>query len=226
MEDMAISTGTGRTYRYFKGPKPLFEFAFGLSFVNFSLKCTTANDEQTVAMTTEWLGCEPTTTYSCSVTNTGKVSDLHYFALFMHSAFITMTESSTRSLPNTLLMMLSCLRCVAQMDGDEVVFLFHKPAASLAATTAFERNSGSWALPIKQLLEWQRVFVPAGKTVHVPLTLTTRMLKLRSGPVAVPTLHEGEHALEISRGHGAVISATVVVHHEAATCANGAEDNV
>jgi beta-glucosidase len=66
---MAVSTGVGRTYRYYTG-KPLFEFGHGLSYTTFTLKCANTSS-------TRWAGCaEPATVktaYSCDVANTGKM---------------------------------------------------------------------------------------------------------------------------------------------------------
>jgi hypothetical protein len=38
MLDMSFTSGLGRTYRYWRGPAPLFEFGHGLSLTTFSLK--------------------------------------------------------------------------------------------------------------------------------------------------------------------------------------------
>lgn len=182
LTDMAVSTGIGRTYRYYSG-KPLYEFGYGLSYSNFSLSCTNTS-------TTRWTSCEPnvdrvsttpqvaaTTGYTCDVTNLGNI------------------------------------------DGDEVVFLYHRPRDSPAACAAHARSSRSstggssrWSLPKKALVDWHRVHVPAGKTATVPFTIDGSMLALRGdvGP-AVKTLHHGSHSVEFSRGHGETQRMTIDV---------------
>ena len=69
LTDMAISTGVGRTYRYFTGT-PLFEFGHGLSLTNFTLKCQQKSDG-----IAELRRCEKDgrVEYSCDVTNIGAI---------------------------------------------------------------------------------------------------------------------------------------------------------
>jgi len=98
------------------------------------------------------------------------------------------------------------------MDGDEVVFLFHRPKDSPAAVAAHAASSSGgddnsdasvapqhWALPKKALIDWKRVAVPAGKTISVSFTVDASMLALRGaeGP-AVATFHSGEHLIAFS----------------------------
>ena len=69
LTDMSISTGVGRTYRYFTGT-PLFEFGHGLSLTNFTLKCQQKSDG-----IAELRLCEEDgrVEYSCDVTNIGAI---------------------------------------------------------------------------------------------------------------------------------------------------------
>lgn len=185
LTDMAVSTGIGRTYRYYSGT-PLYEFGHGLSYVNFSLSCTNASTARWTSCDTSNLdrfsparqvGADTVTAYTCNVTNFGN------------------------------------------MDGDEVIFLYHRPADSPAARAAHARSSGSsggrssrWSLPKKALLDWQRVRVPAGKTITVPFAVDGSMLALRGDAgAAVKTLHFGKHSIEFSRGHGDTQRMTVEV---------------
>lgn len=178
LTDMAVSTGVGRTYRYYSGT-PLYEFGHGLSYTNFSLSCTNTS-------TARWTSCETThlgqgartvSTYTCDVKNLG------------------------------------------DMDGDEVVFLYHRPTDSLAARAAHKQTlslsgggSSGWSLPKKALVDWQRVHVPAGKKVTVPFAVDAEMLALRGQAGAtIKTLHRGEHTIEFSRGHGETQRMTIDV---------------
>ena len=62
MLDMSFTSGLGRTYKYWRGPAPLFEFGHGLSLSNFSLawssgapptavKFSALTDSTTIAVT-------------------------------------------------------------------------------------------------------------------------------------------------------------------------------
>jgi hypothetical protein len=162
---------------------PLYEFAHGLSFTNFTLRCENTSSAR-------W----PLPSSSCADDDARSNEATPSEAAVAAVAAVQRSEYSCE-VTNT-----------GTMDGDEVVFLFHRPKDSPAAVAAHAASSSGgddnsdasvapqhWALPKKALIDWKRVTVPAGKTISVPFTVDASMLALRGaeGP-AVATFHSGD----------------------------------
>ena len=88
--------------------------------------------------------------------------------------------------------------------GDEVVQVYHIPPAGLKV---------DHPLPIKRLIGFERVHLPAASSapVSVSFNITTNDLRLvdKSGG---SSLYPGAHGLQIWLGHGAPANLTAVVH--------------
>jgi len=81
-----------------------------------------------------------------------------------------------------------------KLDGDEVVMVFHSVGEDI-------RNKADHPVPIKQLVEFTRVSVAAGKmaTITFNLDKTAFQLTNKSGDKVV---YSGQHTLAFSRGNG------------------------
>ena len=67
MLDMSMTSGLGRTYKYWTGPKPLFEFGHGLSLTTFALAWSSPAQPTSVTVTS----ASAVLTLKLSVKNTG-----------------------------------------------------------------------------------------------------------------------------------------------------------
>ena len=126
LTDMSISTGIGRTYRYFTGT-PLFEFGHGLSLTNFTLKCQQKSDG-----IAELRRCEKDgrVEYSCDVTNTGGIDGDEVVSSAPSSTIPSVSDS-----------------CADTPVLWRQVFLYHHPKSSPAALTAHAAAPDGWSLP-------------------------------------------------------------------------------
>jgi beta-glucosidase-like glycosyl hydrolase len=100
--------------------------------------------------------------------------------------------------------------------GDEVAFLFHKPAA-----VTLQWGGPFAAAPLKQLVAYQRVSLAPGASQTVSFPLTAQQL---STVDARGTRHllPGAHGLTLSRGHGAELDLALQLTIGAAAADAGA----
>jgi hypothetical protein len=79
-------------------------------------------------------------------------------------------------------------------DGDEIVMVYHSAGADI-------RKNASHPVPIKALVEFERVFVPARGQTVINFILFDRALQLVNQN-GVRVLYPGTHSLIFSRGYG------------------------
>jgi hypothetical protein len=85
--------------------------------------------------------------------------------------------------------------------GDEVLMLFHAAGTDVRAVA-------NHPVPIRSLIDFDRVSVPSGGTATVEFHVDQKSLELidENGE---PRIYPGEHQLIASRGHGAAVNFTV-----------------
>ena len=88
------------------------------------------------------------------------------------------------------------MRNTGALDGDEVVMVYHAAGDDVRSKIA-----ASHPVPAKALVEFERVFVRAGGSVHVRFELGEQALLLVNA-TGGRQLYAGSHALLFSRGHG------------------------
>jgi beta-glucosidase len=79
-------------------------------------------------------------------------------------------------------------------DGDEVVFLFASAGADVRAVTKHP-------VPLRSLVDFQRVTIPKKQSMKVQFVIQPSALELidENGK---PRLYSGTHSFIVSRGHG------------------------
>jgi hypothetical protein len=85
--------------------------------------------------------------------------------------------------------------------GDEIIQLYHIPPAGLKV---------DHPLPIKRLIGFERVHLPAAKKVEQVFKLTLEDLRL-TDKAGGQSLYPGDHTLEIWLGHAAPVNLTATV---------------
>jgi hypothetical protein len=90
---------------------------------------------------------------------------------------------------------LDCLvKNTGSRDGDEVVFLF-------AAAGADVRSAARHPVPLRSLVDFQRVSIPKVQSVKVQFVIQPSALELID-EFGEPRLYPGRHSFIASRGHG------------------------
>lgn len=89
------------------------------------------------------------------------------------------------------------------VDGDEVVMLYHAAGSDV-------RASANHPVPIRALIDFERVSVPSGGKANVDFVVDQTSLELvdENGD---PRVYPGKHTLIATRGHGAAENFTVTV---------------
>ena len=80
------------------------------------------------------------------------------------------------------------------VDGDEVVMVFHRPTDSI-------RAAADHVLPLRRLVDFERVHVKAGESAALSFAFDKETLALSSASGA-STVYPGKHELVFSRGVG------------------------
>jgi hypothetical protein len=80
------------------------------------------------------------------------------------------------------------------MDGDEVVLVYHNVSQAI-------RDAANHPIPLKSLVDFQRVTVTAGQTVTLSFELTDRAFTVVNADGDRVT-YSGTHTLIFSRGVG------------------------
>jgi len=88
-------------------------------------------------------------------------------------------------------------------DGDEVVMVYHAAGDDI-------RKKVNHPVPIKALVEFERVFVPKGDQVSVEFSLFDRALSLVNEN-GVRVLYTGQHSVIFSRGYGTDVVFTFTI---------------
>jgi len=94
---------------------------------------------------------------------------------------------------------------LGDVDGDEVVFVYHA-AGNDTRKAALDHHP----VPIKALVDFERVTVEAGKSVNISFKLSKDVFKLVNED-GEKTLYHGDHQLIFSRGHGKDVALNYVV---------------
>jgi hypothetical protein len=81
------------------------------------------------------------------------------------------------------------------MGGDEVLMVFHSAGQDI-------RDKVKHPVPIKQLIDFQRVAVSRGATESVAFSIDKASEFALINEDGVKTLYKGRHNVIISRGHG------------------------
>lgn len=87
--------------------------------------------------------------------------------------------------------------------GDEVVMVFHAAGDDV-------RTQAKHPVPLRALVDFGRVSVPAGGKAALPFSVTTDQVSLIDEKGA-PRLYQGTHTIVFSRGHGAETKITVTL---------------
>jgi len=89
------------------------------------------------------------------------------------------------------------------LSGDEVVMVFHSVGNDI-------RSKVDHPVPIKQLVEFERVTVESGKSSVIDFTLDRKVFQItnKSGE---KVLYPGQHSLIFSRGHGVDVTFTMTL---------------
>ena len=96
-------------------------------------------------------------------------------------------------------------------DGDEVLMAFHRPSAAIVG-----RVAGAHPLPLRALVEFERVSVAAGAvgTVHFDIAASEAFAFVNEDGASV--IYPGLHFIDVSNGNGANITIPCIVESEAA----------
>jgi hypothetical protein len=96
-------------------------------------------------------------------------------------------------------------------DGDEVLMAFHRPSAAIVG-----RVAGAHPLPLRALVEFERVSVAAGAvgTVHFDIAASEAFAFVNEDGASV--IYPGLHFIDVSNGNGANITIPCIVENEAA----------
>lgn len=89
------------------------------------------------------------------------------------------------------------------LAGDEVVMVFHSAGTAV-------RAAANHPVPIKALIDFQRVSVEAGGMAGATFELETHSVELID-EAGLPRIYKGQHGFEFSRGHGKVVTYNVTV---------------
>ena len=141
IQDMSMTLGPGRTYRYYKGT-PLFPFGHGLSLTKFSHSCIRMGSSSS------------SFSFRCSVSNQGP------------------------------------------LNGDEVIMVFHQLSRKTRSRVEVHHP-----VPLKQLVDFERVSVKSGSSVVINFEIPRTQLAI-TNQHGERTVYDGEHVLSFSRGHG------------------------
>lgn len=89
------------------------------------------------------------------------------------------------------------------VNGDEVVMLYHSAGSDVRAIAKHP-------VPIRSLIDFDRVSVPSGGTAIVEFRVDQKSLELvdENGE---PRVYHGQHQLIASRGHGVAVNFTVTL---------------
>ena len=103
---------------------------------------------------------------------------------------------------HTILGVVSCIVSNdGGIDGDEVVMLYHAAGSEI-------RAAAKHPVPIRSLIDFERVSVPKGSTATVVFHVDHKSLELvdENGELRK---YPGQHQLVASRGHGSDVNFTV-----------------
>ena len=94
-------------------------------------------------------------------------------------------------------------------DGDEVLTVFHRPTAAIIG-----RVAGSHPLPLRALVEFERVSVAAGAvgSVHFDIADSEAFAFVNEDGASV--IYPGLHFLDVSNGNGQNTTIACVVESE------------
>lgn len=152
----------------------------GLSYTTFSLDCA-------------WQGAAGLPgSASCSVTNTGKLDGDEVVMVF-HSVRCSTRNAFKRSLSCRSPLKTACAR-----------FSDHAQAGAVV------RSAANHPVPIRSLIDFQRVAVPAGGKAVAAFSFTMHSIELVDEN-GLPKVYKGQHTFDFSRGHGYVASHNVTV---------------
>ena len=91
------------------------------------------------------------------------------------------------------------------MDGDEVVMVYHSAGEDVRSKIGVAHP-----VPTRSLIGFERVHVPAGKSVDLKFQVRETALMLVNA-TGGRQLYEGSHRLVFSRGHGVEVNVSINV---------------
>lgn len=123
---------------------------------------------------------------------------------FGHGLSLTTFSLSCSPTSGSLPLSVACkVQNTGSRTGDEVVMAFHVAGKDV-------RAAAKHPVPLRALVNFDRVSVPAGGSAAVSFMLTQDDLSLidENGK---PRLYKGQHTIILSRGHGAEVSVSITV---------------
>ena len=191
MTEMSFTSGLGRTYRYWTGETPLFQFGHGLSYTSFHAEWASDTDTDNDNEVVHDLGASPLHTPLAVPVSTIPVP-VPVSAPRPPVVFTSLKDQVTLTVRVTN---------TGARDGEEIIFLYHQPVNVPGAPAP---------LPKKRLIGFHRVAVSSSThALHSPMgsagaivvtfTVDATMLGLTDNS-GNTQLFPGEHNLRIEQG--------------------------
>jgi len=166
--NMSMSTGVGRSYRYYKGV-PIYPFGYGLSYTEFVIVWEGLDNGYVGRLTTT-----TTATYNATVKNVGEVRGDEVVM-----AFFVPKKSTLKSFPQVLLLMMTVLLLLLVsllllllVSLLLLLLLLSSLLLLLSLMSHVLVVVKDTPVPLKQLFGFQRVSLDPGASATVSFRLT------------------------------------------------------